>query len=60
MDKVFKVMLQSGDVTKVYFVSHVYDVELIVDNLRSGEILHVDVLYVTDFTRDNVESILRD
>lgn len=60
MDKFFKVMLQSGDVTKVYFVSHVYDVNLIVDNLRSGEILHVDVLYLTDFSRDNVESILHD
>lgn len=60
MDKVFKVMLQSGDVTKVYFVSHVYDVELIVDSLRLGEILHVDVLYLTDFSRENVDSILHD
>lgn len=60
MDKFFKVMLQSGDVTKVYFVSHVFGVELIADNLRSGEILHVDVLYLTDFTMDNVDSILHD
>lgn len=60
MDKVFKVMLQSGDVTKVYFVGHLYDVELIVDSLRPGEILHVDVLYLTDFSSENVDSILHD
>lgn len=60
MDKFFKVIVQNGESTKVLFVSHVYDVECLVDNLRFGESLHVDVLYVTDVTRETADSVLHD
>lgn len=60
MDKFFKVIVQVGDVTKVYYVGHVYDVECIVDNLRPDEILHVHTLPLTDVSRDNADSLLHD
>lgn len=60
MDKVFKVMVRTEDVTKVFYVNHIYDVQCLIENLRSDEIANVSVLHLTDVSRDNADKLLHD
>lgn len=51
-------MVRTEDVTKVFYVSHIYDVQCLLENLRSDEIANVSVLHLTDVTSDNADSLL--